>query len=64
MPKYGIKNALFWRFWDRILKHYCDISIPHTQICRLAKFNEKLEMPKFGTRNALFVFFWARILKQ
>ena len=64
MPKYGIKNALFWHFWARISKHCCDILIPHTQIRRLAKFNEKLEMPKFGTRNALFGFFWARILKH
>ena len=64
MPKYGLKNDLFWHFSARILKQYCDILIPHNQICRRAKFNEKAEMPKFGTRNAFFEFFELEFLEH
>ena len=50
----GLKNALFWYFWARILKSYCHIWNQHPLF---ANFCEEARMSKFGTKNALLRLF-------
>ena len=55
--EFRTKYDLFCQFCARILLHYIYISIPQTEICRLAKVDDKVKMPKYRTRYASFEFF-------
>ena len=55
MPKFGIKKALFWYFWDRILKNYIIFEISTLKFVKLRNFVKKwkclnlgLKMPYLG----------------
>ena len=59
-PKFGNKNALFWRFGQQCWKAIVIFEISNLEFAFLQSFVQKLNIIRFGNKNANF---GARILK-